>query len=146
MNKKYAAISVAIVALVLFATGMSDVIAQTAATRAILGANKVAVVDSFVLKIDSERRSAPFPAPKGFTGHMYVHCGGDQQAIFAVAADGNGQFAGGGGFFVSVHQSPRMGNPRLAAVTTNPSGGTWQIVGLPGGQTRVTVALVGGTL
>jgi hypothetical protein len=39
-----------------------------------------------------------------------------------------------------------MGNPRLAAVTTNPSGGTWQLVGLPAGQSRVTVALVGGTL
>lgn len=145
-SKKVIGLSIAGLLVIGLVATIGGLQGQTPQTNTRFGVGQVAYVDSFVLTVDSENRSAPFPVPQGFTGHLYVHCGGNQQAIFAVGSDGNGQFNASGGFSVVAQKSLGMGNARLAAVTTGPQNRTWQITDLPSGQRRVTVALFGGTL
>lgn len=106
------------------------------------GSANVGWIDSFVLEVGAERFSQNFRVPSGFSGHVYIHgVGGNQQAIFAVGSDGNGQFTPNGGFLVKEqhNEMPDVMIEQVAALT-------WRIAKLPASgapHTSIMVSVVG---
>ena len=99
---------------------------------------RVGVLESFVLTVDASG-SAPFPVPQGFVGHLYVHAGGNRQAIFEVGSDGNAVFTPNGGFVKKVNHN-EMATVELQAVAGHMQ---WRFILLPERTTKISVAMVG---
>jgi hypothetical protein len=101
--------------------------------------NKTTWVSSHQLKI-AGAKAGPFWVPKSFSGFVIIHGpGGNNQKVFVVGSDGNGQFSGEGGFVQEVGGSHL---PDATLIQAGPQ--MWSFSGLPdGGVPILEVTLLG---
>lgn len=96
---------------------------------------------SYSLPIEAGGVSESFRVPGGFTGHVYMQLGGNQQIVFAVSSDGNSYFVEGGGTKIDILRHEVPGEVEIKYINDNHR---WRVEALPGKITGpINVVLVG---